>query len=416
MRRYLDIDTRSLENENSYWTAREICEQPKAWSEALALLESQRERINSWLGPLLVDKELRIVLAGAGSSSFVAATLAPWLTKKLQRRVDAVSTTDFVSRPDVLAVNDAPTLLISFARSGDSPESLATVKLADSILKDCWHLAFTCNPEGGLAKLLSERSDSLCLFMPEGTNDQSFAMTSSYTSMLVACATLFTRVGGCLIYAIRAAQKQLDSFVSRARDLANRPFERFIVLGSGCLNATAREAGLKCMELTNGLVIAMSDTPLGFRHGPKSVVDEKTFVVLLGSMEPYTSQYDLDLLAELYADQKAGTIVTLSTDAFSKAFKKHDIESVSSARNVSTNQIQKALRHKTDLEIITISLTDETMPSGFDDFWVSLPYLIFCQMLAFFKAQALSVAADNPCPTGEVNRVVQGVTIHPFSN
>ena len=416
MRHYLNIDTCSLESENSYWTAREICEQPSAWKRSLLAIESHRSRIDRWLSPLLADADLRIVLAGAGSSSFVGATLAPWLTQNLHRRVDAVSTTDFVSHPTSFCIGDKPTLVISFARSGDSPESLATVRLADSMLSNCWHLAFTCNPDGGLAKLLSDREDSLCLFMPEGTNDQSFAMTSSYTSMLVSCAALFTQVRECMTYATRAAQQQIDFFVSRARELANRPFDRFIVLGAGCLNATAREAGLKCMELTNGLVIAMSDTPLGFRHGPKSVVDEQTCVVLLSSTETYASKYDLDLLAELCGDQKANTVIALSIDDHSNALEKYGSVSASSPRNAVTNKERIAVRHKTKLEIIKVSPADESIPSGFDDFWASLPYLVFCQMLAFFKSRALSISADNPCPTGEVNRVVQGVTIHPFSN
>ena len=40
--------------------------------------------------------------------------------------------------------------------------------------------------------------------------------------------------------------------------------------------------------------------------------------------------------------------------------------------------------------------------------------MVFCQMLAFQKAMVLGIEADNPCPTGEVNRVVSGVSIYPF--
>ncbi|EGU60644.1 tagatose-6-phosphate kinase AgaZ, partial [Vibrio nigripulchritudo ATCC 27043] len=46
--------------------------------------------------------------------------------------------------------------------------------------------------------------------------------------------------------------------------------------------------------------------------------------------------------------------------------------------------------------------------------WLCFPYILFCQMLAFEKSLHLGLGPDNPCPTGEVNRVVQGVTIHPF--
>ena len=46
---------------------------------------------------------------------------------------------------------DVPTLLVSFARSGNSPESVAAVDLADEVLPQCRHLVITCNGEGALA-------------------------------------------------------------------------------------------------------------------------------------------------------------------------------------------------------------------------------------------------------------------------
>lgn len=45
---------------------------------------------------------------------------------------------------------------------------------------------------------------------------------------------------------------------------------------------------------------------------------------------------------------------------------------------------------------------------------MSLTYMVFYQMFAFFYARSLGVSADNPCPSGEVNRVVEGVTIYPY--
>ena len=82
---------------------------------------------------------------------------------------------------------NTPTLVVSFGRSGNSPESLATTALADELVDDIWHLIFTCDRDGELGRAHSGRANSLVVYMPERTNDSGFAMTSSLTSMLLSC-------------------------------------------------------------------------------------------------------------------------------------------------------------------------------------------------------------------------------------
>lgn len=368
----LTIDEEVLVGERSFWTAREIGQQPDAWIQANRDIARDRPRIAAWLDAKLRDPALRIVLTGAGSSAYVGRTLAPWLTRTLCRRVDAVSTTDLVGQPEAYLAENVPTLLISFARSGDSPESVAAVELADCLLTTCHHLVLTCNPRGALARHAAAHPGALCLMMPEHTNDRSFAMTSSFTAMLVAVAAVLAPAPEPLARAVAMAKFAKSDLAFRAEDVASGDWRRLVVLGAGSLFATAQEACLKCLELTNGRVATLAETPLGFRHGSKAVVGADTAVVVLRSVDGYTARYDADLVAELRAENEAGQIVELDPGTFA----------------------------------------DE--PRGLDDFWVSLPYLVFCQMLAFFKARALGVAADDPCPSGAINRVVEGVTVHPF--
>ena len=372
MDKYLGIDAQTLAAEKSAWTAREIVQQPEVWEETQSLVERDRKRIGAWLRPRLDDTNLRIVLCGAGTSAYIGETLAPWLGNKLRRRVDAVSTTSLVGNPDLYLARHVPTLMISFARSGDSPESVACVDLGDHLVDRCHHLVITCNADGKLAKMACRSPEMLCVRMPEASNDRGFAMTSSYTSMLLACATIFAPQPESLRRSIDMARLAVAAGAARARGLASPKFDRLVVLGSGCLLGTAHEACLKCLELTNGRIMALFESPLGFRHGPKSVVDDGTFVVLLRSVDPYTRRYDQDLLDELLADDEAGAIMAIGPEAF------------------------------------------DDDACGLDDFWLSLPYIVFCQMLAFFLARALGNSVDDPCPSGQVNRVVQGVTIHPY--
>ncbi|MFC6980591.1 SIS domain-containing protein [Microbulbifer taiwanensis] len=154
------------------------------------------------------------------------------------------------------------------------------------------------------------------------------------------------------------------------RALAQRDFRRVVFLGAGGLKGIATEAALKMLELTAGQVDCHAESPLGFRHGPKSMLDESTLVILLQSNDGYCRRYDDDLLEELRRD---GTTEWISCPA---------------------------------------ELVDG---SGLEDAWLALHYIVFAQLLAFYKSLALGITPDNPCPTGEVNRVVQGVTIHPFS-
>ena len=375
--RYLTVDAESLQADNSLWTAREICQQPQVWREAYRAIDNVRPTIDQWLEPLLAIPELRIVLCGAGSSAFIGETLAPWLRKHLRRRVDAISTTDLVSDPRQYLAEDSPVLMISFARSGNSPESVASVNLANQVLRHCYHLVLTCNPQGDLAQMASTRSGMLCLLMPQASNDRSFAMTSSFSSMLVSCAALFAPDTTQLRWAAELAADVIAGQADAIKALAQRDFNRLVVLGAGCLSGTAREAALKCLELSAGEVVALFDTPLGFRHGPKSVVDHRTLIVHLQSNDAYIRLYDGDLLAELKRDNQAAEVVAI------------------------------------DAEALVVSATGS---SDLEDIWLSLPYIVYCQMLAFFKARVLAIGADNPCPSGEVNRVVQGVTIHRYAD
>ncbi|MFM9634939.1 SIS domain-containing protein, partial [Streptomyces galilaeus] len=87
--------------------------------------------------------------------------------------------------------------------------------------------------------------------------------------------------------------------------LAELPMQRLVYLGAGSLKGYAQEAALKLLELSSGKVMGYFESPLGFRHGPKSLVDEKTFIVLFSSNNSYTKQYDTDLLHELSSDNQA---------------------------------------------------------------------------------------------------------------
>ncbi|SON51181.1 SIS domain-containing protein [Vibrio tapetis] len=383
MNNYLGYSDAWLSEKNGIHTAQEIEHQPKLWRNLATQLEQNKTDIDAFLTPIFAKDGLRIVLTGAGTSAFAGAALAPFLSSKIGFHVEAVATTDIVSNPEQYLDPSRPTLVVSFARSGNSPESVAAVQLADQLVTDCYHLFLTCNPEGALAIHAQESDNALCVNMPEGSNDKSFAMTSSFTCMLMSalhllCPQPTEKFQQAVAHIARLCESKLTQWQQATKQLAALPYQRLIVLGSGGFAGLAQEASLKSLELSAGVVTTSFDSSLGFRHGPKFSINPEALVVQFFSSDEYTRLYDLDLYHELRQDGQAMGLVALTEQALDG---EHVFE----------------LGH-----------------TGLDQEWLCFPYIIFAQMLAFEKSLQLGFGPDNPCPSGEVNRVVQGVTIHQY--
>ena len=361
-------------------TIREISQQPDVWRETAAIVEQHRTEVDAFLAPLLARPDLRIVLTGAGTSAFVGGVAAPALARRLGRRFDAVATTDIVSNPTDYFAEDVPTLLVSFARSGNSPESVAATRLADQVLTDVHHLVITCDPAGRLHREHQDRPESLVVLMASRANDAGFAMTSSFTSMLLSALLIF---GGENTPAVEALATSTEAVIAdgwdRLERVAAEDYRRIVYLGSGPLTALAREAALKLLELTAGAVVSSYDSPLGFRHGPKAVLDEQTLVVTFVSSDPYTRAYDLDMVEELR---------TLAPERV----------------------LAVAARHPEDPSAVVLQQVDEL-----SDAFLAVAYIVIAQILALSFALRVGTTPDNPFPSGSVNRVVKGVQIHPLA-
>lgn len=366
-------------------TVREINQQPQLWRQVAATASAKHDQKRDFLLPLLARPNLRIVMAGAGTSAFVGQILAPALASELHRRVDAVATTDIVSNPKQVFAEDVPTLLVSFARSGDSPESVAATELADRCLSQVAHLIVTCSGDGRLFRDRSDDPRSLVLLMPPAANDQGFAMTSSFSCMLLAAWLTLTpgKPADSLIdHLADAGEQVLRDRLGDARELAHRGYHRVVYLGSGALKGLARESALKLLELSAGGTPAFFDSALGFRHGPKAVLDERTLVVVYLSNDPYTRSYDEDIAVELRHGIPKDNVVAVA------------------GRPSDRLGVERLWRVK-----------------GMDnanDALLSLPFVIHAQLLALQLSLASGCTPDNPFPSGNVNRVVQGVTIHPL--
>ncbi len=363
-------------------TAREIAQQPALWAELAELLQAAQPRLEAFLGDALRNPAQRVLFTGAGSSGFIAEMVADQVGQQWPAEVRAVHTTSLLSHPALYLQRDQPTLLVSFARSGSSPESLEAVELVREHVAQARFLDITCNPEGELARRGEGRDDTLTLLMPEASCDRAFAMTSSLTCMVLSALTVFDtapwpqRIERLRTLSALGAQA-LTQWGGIATALARKPYARVIYLGSGPLEASAREAALKLLELTAGQVPAFANTPLGFRHGPKALLNGDTLVVMLRSADPLARRYEQDLLSELRGDGIAAHVLSVGP--------------------------QGDANGADDLMLAVPVLPDA---------WLAPLWLTFAQTYALQRSLALGLTPDNPFPDGTVNRVVQGVTIH----
>lgn len=385
----LGLEISKLEDCSGLNTAKEIIQQPDTWRESVKNLIKNKIEIKSFINSFLSKKEFRIILTGAGTSAFAGEVCEPYLTSLLNKRVEAIATTDLVASPKSYFIKDIPTLLVSFARSGNSPESVHAVNLASQLVDDLYQIVITCNENGKLAKNTVNDEKSLLLLMPPQTNDLGFAMTSSFTTMVLNAMAVFNinnieNFSSDVDKLSNSVNDFIENNIEKVTSLSNEDFERIVYLGSSTSKGIARESALKVLELTAGKVNASYDTPLGFRHGPKSVVDDETVSVIYISNDEYTRKYDLDLAKEMLAHKKNDKVVIVGD-------------------NIEEDILNKA-DYVFNVENINYTVENEVL--------LPLQQIIFGQMLSFLKSVNLGITPDNPCPTGEVNRVVQGVILH----
>ncbi|MCL9631363.1 SIS domain-containing protein [Enterobacter ludwigii] len=368
------------------WTEEEIRQQPASWIRSLNNIDNLRASIDNFLTPLLRKRELRIVLTGAGTSAFIGDIIAPWLASHTGKNITAVPTTDLVTNPMDYLSAAHPLLLVSFARSGNSPESVAAVELANQCVPECYHLSITCNEAGSLYQTAVNSDNAYALLMPAETHDRGFAMTSSITTMMASCLAVFAPET-INSHTFRDVADRCQTILTSLGDFSqsvfgNDPWKRIVYLGSGGLQGAARESALKVLELTAGKLAAFYDSPTGFRHGPKSLVDRETLVVVFVSSHPYTRQYDLDLLAELRRDRQAMRVVAIAAE---------------------TDPVVEAGPHI----LLPPARTFIDMEQAFC-------FLMYAQVFALSQSLRVGNTPDTPSASGTVNRVVQGVVIHPW--
>ena len=379
------------ESLSGVYTATEIHQQPATWKKTIAQIEANKDALKIFIGNITSQPDFDIILTGAGTSEFVGNALYSYLQKKLNYKVKSYGTTDLVATPENFLSKNKPTLLVSFGRSGNSPESVGAVDVAEEVCDNLQHLFVTCNKNGALSKKAEGNKHCLAINLTDETHDQSFAMTSSYTNMMLATLLAFSlddlaETVKNIEMIIASGANLLDTRYGEIKDVVDKfNFGRIVYLGSNALKGVAQESALKMLELTAGKVVTMYDTPLGFRHGPKSIINDETLTVVFLSDDAYTRRYEVDLIKEMSGQRKGNKILAVSSKADSEV--KGLVDYFYSFENA----------HDADNMVLAFN------------------YILVAQCIALYKSLSFKITPDNPCPSGEVNRVVKGVTLYPYT-
>ena len=367
-------------------TWKEIQQQPAMWRATYGIVCNRKAEIEAFVKKYVAEG-YEIILTGAGTSAYIGDALQWVLSDTLLKGAKAVATTDIITEAEGLFDKDSKVLLVSFARSGNSPESVGAINLVNKTAGQAAHIYITCNANGEMAKMADGSDNTLLVLLPPQTNDLSLAMTSSYSSMYLACAMIANieniEEHKAQIEAVAAATAEaLPKYTEAIKAMAERDFNRAVFLGSGELMGVAEESRLKLQELTDGTVMCAFDSFLGFRHGPKAVINKDTLLVYLLSENSATQRYEYDLIRQIKANNDITGYLAVSQ----------------SEPTVGEEYF--------DLSVVI------GVPAEVKRCYKSVSYIFVAQLLGFNKALDLKRSPDNPSVSGNISRVVEGVTIY----
>lgn len=383
---------KELHVRDQWYMGKEVAHQPVLWQETLEAVVSARQQLSFFLKEVYATPGVQIILTGAGSSAYIGEILQYSFQQHTGLQVSAVATTDLVTHPETFFSPSAPLLLVSFARSGDSPESVATLQLAEKLSDAVSHLVITCNAEGRLTQAARTARHAFVFLLPAASNDQALAMTSSFTCMSLAgllIADLANIVGKSdMVRRLTGLGRMLlDKYAPELDVLTDLDIKRIVFLGSGPLKGAARESHLKVIELTDGQVNCQYDSFLGFRHGPKAIIDDHTVMVYLFSNDPYVRKYEMDLVSGIRRTEEFLYSLGVGQDL--------------------------TVTGRPDLHL--------AIDLGMDGWKAADDVLAVCsvipaQLIGFYRSLKLGLNPDAPSRRGGIHRVVQGVNIYPYKD
>jgi glucosamine--fructose-6-phosphate aminotransferase (isomerizing) len=281
----------------------EIHTQPNAWA---AVLGAARERAQSWQAFFAEHRGDLTLFFGCGSTHYLSMTAAAVLQTLAGQPARAVPSAELFLFPETWLPTHVRVSGIALSRSGTTTETLrAADHLAQAYQAEL--ACVTCYHDTPLAERCS-----FTLISPQG-HEESVAQTRSFSSMLVGSIALAALAAGQSDYLGQLASLPAmgQSLMQRHESLAeglgrDANIAQVFFLGSGPRYGLACEAMLKLKEMS--LTTSEAYHFLEFRHGPKSMVDQKTLVV--GLLSESAREAEAAVLREM--KELGATLLVLS--------------------------------------------------------------------------------------------------------
>lgn len=241
-------------------------------------------------GAIRPEGQERHVIVGCGTSYNLALTLASVLNRAGVAAL-AVPAGEWVDRPDAYVPQTDGINVVALSRSGESTETVAAARAS----RERGHrvVSVTCTPGSALCAPAHQVIE--------------FATHPDEGIVMTASASLMTLAGFAMagLAVDDRLSKQAERCLSVLQDQDLSTFysrSHVVFLGGGALYGIALEGALKLQEMA--LCYTQAFHPGEYRHGPVSLVDGYTAVVML-----YNSQTQGDEAALVQELQEKGAFV-----------------------------------------------------------------------------------------------------------
>jgi glutamine---fructose-6-phosphate transaminase (isomerizing) len=336
----------------TYFTKKEILQQPTTWEKTLEVLQTNRESLFQFFNGV---KPEEVIFVGCGTSYYISISAASTFMEVTGISAKAVPASEIFIKPEAVINPNKQTLVIGASRSGTTTEVVRALEhVKNHNLGET--LAVTAYPESDLVK-----HASYSIILPH-VQEKSVVMTSSFTNIVLSLNLFAAIVAEDHVYfdelrkLPEAGSALMDQAIEFGQQIGeNLKFEHYIFLGLGSYYGLACEGMLKMKEMTQAVCEAFN--PLEFRHGPISVLNDKCMTVLLS--QNATASYDVALIKDL--TKHGSQVVVLG-------------ENAGQFKGVTAVQLE----------------------SGFSDHSRSILYLIVLQWMAYYRTLKLGLNPDEP--------------------
>jgi Predicted phosphosugar isomerases len=365
-----------------FHTLREICQQPWTWPRTCQVMLAVRGSFEKSLAGVR-----SLTLTGSGSSQYAAECVQFAMRNGAGLRTESVGGGDLLTFGGKVLPPDRPGLLISLARSGDSPESRGAMELLLDTEPEIRHIVLTCNEQGSLTKAWRDHAKVLVTTLPRETNDQSLVMTSSFTNLLLAA-----RFMGML-----TKPEEYERLCSGNEQYCQRSDrEEFRCFGGNC-EAKFRTGSISgnWIAFCGGAGSRIKDAGNDRRPGhhalrnisrlspwPHELRARQNFIGLFLSSDSILRAYELDLLQEL------------------------DRKNLGLSKLVVGENIPQRILRKQDVAVECPGL------AAFGDEEAATIDVVVAQLLGFFRCLQEGLRPDSPSEDGIIQRVVESFPLH----